>query len=137
MTLTRTDLAQLLAYSGVVQHAAEAERLFDPEDNMDVSEMVQCLDAIGRLTDTPWLNFPAAWRTSVGNRTIYYEMRILGSVARAMCAMIIGHEGRADEEGTHLSVSEYLVVGSRLSHLLFFLFRRNKTSFCAAQNYRN
>ena len=55
----------------------------------------------------------------------------------SMCAMITGHEGPAEEKGIHLSVSEYLTVCSRLGHLLFFLFRHNRTKFIAAQNYRN
>ena len=54
-----------------------------------------------------------------------------------MCSLIIGHDGGAEEDGNHLSVSEYLERCSRLSHMLFFLFRKNKTKFCAAQNYRN
>ena len=54
-----------------------------------------------------------------------------------MCTMIIGHEGAADEEGVHFSARECLTVCSRLSHLLLFLFRRNKTRFCKTQNYRN
>ena len=135
--LNKTDLAQLLAHANIVRDASQAERLFDPEDNMDVKEMVECLDAIASLANSPWITFPDSFRSTAGNCTIYNEMRIFGSVARAMCAMIIGHEGQADEEGNHLSVSEYLAVCSRLSHLLFFLFRRNKTAFCAAQNYRN
>ena len=106
VALTRTDLAQLLAYSLVITNVSAAERLFDPEDNMDVSKMVQCLDAIGRLADVPWLNFPPVWRNATGNCTIYYGMKIIGSVTSAMCAMITGCEGRADEEGDHISGSE-------------------------------
>ena len=55
----------------------------------------------------------------------------------SMCAIIIEHQGPAEEKGQHLSVSEYLTVCSRLGHLLFFLFCHNKTKFIAAQNYRN
>ena len=137
VTFAKTDLAQLLACSGLVTDSSKVERLFNPEDLMDVSEMVQCLDVIGKLGEVPLLNFPRVWRLAPGNRQVYDEVRILGSVTRAMCALIIGHEGSAAEEGEHLSVSDYLVVCSRLAHLLFFLFRRNKTAFCAAQNYRN
>ena len=34
-------------------------------------------------------------------------------------------------------MSEYLERCSRLSHMLFFLFRKNKPDFCAVKNYRN
>ena len=54
-----------------------------------------------------------------------------------MWALIIGHEVNALEGGGHLSVSEYLIRCSRLSHLLFVLFHQNKTKFQAAQNYQN
>ena len=64
-------------------------------------------------------------------------MRILGGVRKLMCSLIISHDGGVMENEDHLSVSEYLVRCSRLSHLLFFLFCHKKTKFCAAQNYRN
>ena len=137
VNFTKTDLAMILAYAGIVTDVNVAEKLFNPEDLMDVSELVQCLDAIGKLAMVPFVQFPSDWRAERGNRTIYEEVKLLGAVVRSMCTMIIGHEGAASEEGVHLSVSEYLTVCSRLSHLLFFLFRRNKTRFCAAQNYRN
>ena len=75
---------------------------------MDVKEMVEFLVAIATLDNSPWLNFPDTWRSTAGNHTIYNEMRNIELVARATCAMIIGHEGKVDEEGDHLSVSEYL-----------------------------
>ena len=106
--LNKTDLTQLLAHANIVDDALQAERLSDPENDMDVKEMVECLVAIATLDNSPWLNFPDTWRSTAGNRTIYNEMRNLGLVARATCAMIIGHEGKVDEEGDHLSVSEYL-----------------------------
>ena len=104
---------------------------------MDVGEMVKCLDAIGKLADIPFIMFPRAWQDSVRNKVIYRAMRLLGHVMRLMCSLIIGHDGGALEDGNHLSVSEYLERCSRLSHILFFVFRRNKTNFMAAQNYRN
>ena len=137
MTFTKTDLVNALAACGVLSDALEAERLFNNDDNMDVEVMVKCLDLVGKLSETPFINFSQAWRESAGSMSTYREMRVLGFVARLMCALIIGHDGGANEDGAHLSVSEYLERCSRLSHMLFFLFRHNKTSFCAAQNYRN
>lgn len=53
------------------------------------------------------------------------------------CTAIVGHEDDIAEEGNHLSVSEYLTLLSKFAHVLFFLFRKNKTDFIPAQNYRN
>ena len=97
---------KLLAHTNIVHDASQVERLYAPEDSMDVKEMVECLDAIAELKNIPWLTFPDTWRSSADNRTIYDEMKILGSVAQAMCTMIIGYEGNADEEGDNLSVRE-------------------------------
>ena len=78
-----------------------------------------------------------SWQNDVAKKAIFWEMRLLGLVTRLIRTLIIGHEGRALEDGEHLSVSEYLTRCSCLSHLLFFLFCQNKTKFLAAQNYRN
>lgn len=136
-TFTKVDMAALLQRALLVDTADEAERLFNPEDQMDVLEMVKCLYAIGRFASCPLINFPPDWRSIDCNRTTHRELRLLGHVSKSMCTMIIGHEGNIDEEGDHLSVGGYLTVCSRLAHLLFVLFRRNKTRFIPAQNYRN
>ena len=54
-----------------------------------------------------------------------------------MCTLIVGHKGELDATLGHLSVSEYLIVCSTLAHMLFFMFRQNKTEFIPAQHYRN
>ena len=136
-TFTKADLAKYMAMSSILSDDAEAERLFNPEDAMDVCEMVKCLDVVGRLSDVPFISFPKEWQQSTGNRVVYQELRLLGHVMRLMCTLIIGHEGYASDDGKNLSVSEYLERCSRLSFLLFFLFRRNRTKFLANQNYRN
>ena len=133
----KTDLSQYMGLLDILSNAEDARRLFDPEDNMDVAEMVKCLDAVGKLSEMDILHFPNDWQNDVAKKAIFWEMRLLGHVARLMCTLIIGHEGRALEDGEHLSVSEYLTRCSRLLHLIFFLFRQNKTKFWAAQNYRN
>ena len=100
---------------------------------MDISEMVQCLDVIGKLGEVPLLNFPRVWRLAPGNRQVYDEVRILGSVTRAMCALIICHKGSAAGEGKHVSVSKYLVVCSHLAQLLFFFFVATKQLLCGSE----
>ena len=130
-------MAFLLGACQVLTDAKEAEQFFDPEDQMDVAEMVKCLDVVGKLSEVHEQRFPQAWRSSAGNMMKFQELKVLGYVARLTSTLIIGHVGGAEEDGTHLSVSEYLERCSRLSHMLFFLFRKNKTDFCAAQNYRN
>ena len=129
ITFTKTDLFRYMGLLNILSNAEDARRLFDPEDNMDVAEMVKCLDAVGKLSEMDILHFPNDWQNDVAKKAIFREMRLLGHVARLMCTLIIGHEGSALEDGEHLSVSEYLTRCSCLSHLLFFLFRENKTKF--------
>ena len=127
----------LLRKCDILTNPQEAERLFNPKDLVDIADMVKCLDYVSKLSDVHWHAFSQVGRTVASNRTKYQAFKVLGHVARLMCLLIIGHEGGAEEDSHHLSVSEYLEQCSRLSHMLFFLFRCNKTGFRAAQNYRN
>ncbi len=56
-----------------------------------------------------------------------------------MAILIVGHDGayKSNNHGNHFGVTELLLTGSHLSHLLFFLFYRNKSRFFPNQNYRN
>ena len=67
ITFTKTELAFLLGACQVLTDAKEAERLFDPEDQMDVAEMVKCLDVVAKLSEVHEQRFPQAWRSSAGN----------------------------------------------------------------------
>eukprot|EP00986_Skeletonema_menzelii_P017389 scaffold19230_cov154-Skeletonema_menzelii.AAC.1 len=134
---TKVDLAHILAITKVVDSEDEADRLFNPEDLMDVCETVNCMYAIGRLGTIEWHDYPAEWRNEYENQHKYKELRLLGNVAKLACTAVVGHEDNIAEEGNHLSISEYLVVLSTLAHLLFFLYRKNRTDFIPAQNYRN
>ena len=136
-TFVKTELARYTGLAGIVTDSGEANRLLDPEENTDVAEMAKCLDKVGKLTELDILCFPPDWHNDQSKKTLVREMRLLGNVRLVMCALIIGHDGGALEDGDHLSVSEYLVRCSRLSHLLFFLFCKNKTKVLAAQNFRN
>lgn len=134
---TKVDIAHILAITGVVESADEANRLFHPEDLMDVAETVKCMYAIGRLATMEWHEYPADWRSVHENQHKHKELRLLGYVAKLSCTAVVGHEDNISEEGNHLSISDYLIVLSKLAHLLFFLYRKNRTDFIPAQNYRN
>ena len=62
---------------------------------------------------------------------------MLGQVSKLMCTLIVGHEGGLNDTDAHLSVSGYLTVCAILAHVLFFVFRQNKTDFIPAQHCRN
>jgi hypothetical protein len=121
----------------IIHSAEEAHRLFHPDDLMDVLEMARCLYAVGKLSTVAWSDFPADWRSTAENYQKFNEARVLGRVSFLMCVSIVGHEDNIEDEGKHLSISEYLTILSEMAHLLFFLYRRHKTEFVAAQNYRN
>ena len=122
---------------GIVTSAEEADRLFHPDDLMVVVETVKCVYAIGKLADVDFHDYPRQWRNEIGSHEKYKELKLLGAVMKLTCTAVVGHEDDIDTEGNHLSVSGYLTVLSKLAHVLFFLFRRNRTDFIAAQNYRN
>ena len=134
---TKSDLTTILQQAGIVSSADQAHCLFFSDDLMDVVETVQCLHAVGCLSNIALSDFPNAWRSIHENHQKLKEMRILGLVSKLMCASIVGHLGDVAEEGNHLSVSGYLTVLSKMAHLLFVLYWRNRTSFIPAQNYRN
>ena len=137
INFNKSDLTVALQLLSIVRTPDEAHRLFHPDDLMDVLETVRCLYAVGQLSTTAFTEFPAHWRTKPENRQKYQELRVLGRVSALMCSSIVGHEDDIEEEGTHMSISEYLTVLSELAHILFIVYRRNKTNFIAAQNYRN
>eukprot|EP00956_Cyclotella_meneghiniana_P008152 scaffold10851_cov129-Cyclotella_meneghiniana.AAC.3 len=137
VTFSKTDLTLILQKASILKSAAEAQRLFDPEDLMDVLETVRCLYAVGLLSNVAFHQFPSEWRSDPTNEHKFRELRVLGRVSATMCASIVGHYDDIEMEGTHMSINEYLTNLSEMSHLLFVLFRRHKTRFIAAQNYRN
>ena len=137
INFTKSDLAVVLQLASIVQTADEAHRLFHPDDLMDVLETVKCIYAVGRLSTIALSEFPNNWRSIAENHQKLRELRVLGRVSALMCASVVGHEDDIEEEGTHMSISEYLTALSELAHILFVVYRRNKTAFIAAQNYRN
>ena len=98
----KVDITHILAITGIVTSKDEAHRLFHPEDLMDVLETVKCMYAIGRLADMEWYDYPAQWRSGLGNQHKYKELRLLGAVAKMACTAIVGHEDDITEEGNHL-----------------------------------
>ena len=134
---TKSDISLLMGKTRIVSSPKAAHKLFHPDDLMDVLETVLCLHAVGRLSNIPFSAFPVDWRSVSENQQKFKEMRVLGLVSKLMCVSIVGHYDNVQEEGNHLSISEYLTMLSELAHVLFFLFRRNKTDFIATQNYRN
>ena len=77
------------------------------------------------------------WRACPENRQKYREARVLGRIALLMYGSIVGHLDGPGNKGVNMSVSVYLTSLAELSHILFLLYRRNRTGFVAAQNYRN
>ena len=134
---TKSDLANILQMAGVVTSPEEAHRLFNPDDLMDVLETVKCLHAVGKLASIAMSDFPSGWRSVPENHHKFREMRLLGLVSKMMCTAVVGHDGEIEEEGDHLSISGYLTNLSKLAHVLFILYRCNRTDFIPAQNYRN
>ena len=53
---TKIDIAQLMGNCGQFAEV-DVEVLFNPEDLMDVGEMVKCLDAIKKLGSVPFVTF--------------------------------------------------------------------------------
>ena len=137
ISFTKVDIVELLSTAGIVTTADEADKLFNPDDLMCVLETSKALHAVGQLGSIPFFDFPLAWQAIPANRTIYLALRLLGKVSKLMCTLIVGHKGELDATLGHLSVSEYLTVCSTLAHMLFFMFRQNKTEFIPAQHYRN
>ena len=89
VTFSKTDLTDVLQKTSIVNSAAEAKRLFDPEDLMDVLETVKCLYSVGRLSNVAWTEFPANWRSDPTNQQMFRELRVLGRVSMTMCASIV------------------------------------------------
>ena len=67
-TFTKSDIAYLLQQVSIIKSADGAHRLLNPEDLMDVAEMVKCIYASSRLGDIPFPSFPGAWRAVSKNR---------------------------------------------------------------------
>jgi len=122
-TFDKVLLAAYLGMSGVVESAREANRLLNPEDSMDVLEMVRGLQAVAGIGNVPYAAFPAHFCNKVGSRPEYKAVQLLSQVSKLMCILIIGQEGAFDkEEKDHLSIETLLICASKLSHMLFFLF---------------
>lgn len=133
----KQSLTVILQLTGQVNSADVEHKLFSPDDLMDVRETVRCLATVGKLANVSMNDFPPEWRSKEQNHQRMREMKLLGLLMKLMCTSIVGHKGDIETEGDHLSVSGYLTSLAELSHLLFLLFRRNKTNFIPAQNYRN
>ena len=110
---TKIDLSQLMGHSGPFE-IFNVNLLFHLEDLMDVSEMVKCIDVLRNLGQVPFTNFDKTRRSRPGNRLACKEIQVLGAVSGSMCAIIIGHDGPAEEKGVYLSVSDSFTVSLRL-----------------------
>jgi len=106
---------------------------------MDVYEMVECNRAVAMFARVPFSEYPVAFRSDIANLAVFRELRLLGNVIHCMVILIIGHDGafKSNDHMNHFSVSQLLVTGSTLAHLLFTVYRMNKSHFLAPQNYRN
>lgn len=126
-----------MSASGVVQSSSEAMLLLNPDDAMDVSVMVRFLITVGKIGKTPFESFRQAFREQPGRRDAYKEMKVYSEVVGNLAALIVGHHSTLEQEGNHMSVTEYLQTASKLGFLLFFLYRRNRSNFFPNQHYRN
>ena len=75
MQFTKIKLAQPMGNSRRFTEV-DVTCLFNPEDLMDVGEMVKCLDAIKNLGSVPFLTFSQQWRNEPGNCSVHKEMPI-------------------------------------------------------------
>lgn len=139
LTVTKNSLAIYGCYAGIFSTPEEAELILNPADAMDVYEMTLCLQAVAMFARIPFTSYPIHFQSDIANAAIFREPRLLGNVFHYMAILIIGHDGvyKSKDQGNHYSITELLVAGSTLSHLLFYLFRRNKSKFLPSQNYRN
>jgi hypothetical protein len=133
---TKDLLQSYLCMAGVV-NSNVAMQLLNPEDSMDVDEMVRCLQALGALRNMEYAMMPQGFRNTFGSESEFKAMKLFGNLSRTMCNLIIGHEGGIEEEKDHMSIEMLLCEASKLSHMLFFMYRMHRTNFIPNQNYRN
>ena len=130
-------LAKWFGMSGVVKTESQALKLLNPDDNMDVKEMVRYLQAVKKIASKPYEELPLSFKSRPGSADEYRAIKLYGEVEGCLAALIIGHHGSLDEDGTHMSVTEILQTAAKFSFLLFFIFRKHKTAFFPNQHYRN
>jgi len=135
----KTNLAYYMKYAGINSSPEEAELLLNPQDAMDVYEMVLCLQAVAMFCRIPFDNYDVAFKREINSNQVFRELRLLGHIVHCMAVLIIGHETayKGSEIKPHLSITELLTFASMLSHLLFTAYRLSTTAFLANQNYRH
>jgi len=136
-TFNKVELARLFRISSVVKDSKQAVSPLNPDDNMDVKEMVRYLQAVRGITAKSYDEFPQRFRDEQGSRERYLATELYGEITGSLAALIIGHKGALEEEGKHMSVEDLLKTASKLSFLLFFLFRKHKSDLFPNQHYRN
>ena len=100
----------------------KVDKLFNPEDLMDVLETVKFPHTVGRLINIPMFNFSSVWRSKRSNQPIYHGLRLFGLVLKLMCTLIVGHARDLEDKSDHLSMSGYLTKCSIIVHALFRMF---------------
>ncbi|KAL7530742.1 hypothetical protein ACHAXR_010378 [Thalassiosira sp. AJA248-18] len=133
----KVQLSKWFALAKVVKSSADAEKLLNPDDNMDVLEMVRYLQAVKKVSSVTFLDLPERFRARPDSRDEFCAITLMGEVTGCLAAIIVGHHGQLDEEGTHMSVTEILQTASKFSFLLFFLFRKHRSNLYPNQHYRN
>ena len=103
-------------------NSTQATLLLDPNDNMDVRTMVRYHQAVRQIGTVPFDSLPVRFRQQPGSEDEYKAVTLYGEVCGCLCALIVGHHGLLDEEGTHMSVTELLQTG---------MFRFVSGSFCS------
>ena len=99
--------------------------------------MVRYLQAVKKISAKPYEDFPTAFQDEQGSHDRYLAIELYGEVTGSLVALIVGHKGALDEEGDHMAVEQLLQTASKLSFLLFFLFRKHKSELFPNQHYRN
>ena len=134
-TFEKTSIALYGTCAGIFQSENHAEIVLNPRDNMDVYEMIEGNRAVAMFARVPFSEYPVAFCSDIANLAVFRELRLLGNIIHCMVILIIRHDGafKSNDHMNHFSVSQLLVTGCTLTHLLFTVYQMNKSNFCSTK----
>ena len=127
--LSLVGIRDLLVHGGGIG-VQKLNRMFDPSDEQNVPFMVECFETMGQFEDFNYddYSFPAHAPNENARRELIYEFKILCAICQCLFYYLSNGKG---------SIEEHLINLSKLSHLLFVVFRKSAGNFMAPQNYHN
>jgi hypothetical protein len=104
-------------------------RMFDPDDEQNVPAMIDCFRNLGEHRDKDFddFSFPAHHNSNPDRSERIPEMKILFHILHCLDFLLTAK----------VPLTDHLVNLSKLSHLLFVVYRASGTDFIPAQNYHN